>query len=190
MVLRRKRVAPRLVASSWDGRLVAYNRSENNSDEATMHLSSTSTTGRSPDRRDPGHEVRHRASWTPAGDGFYYVRLPVDPSPDRRAPRIRRVRFHSSAPTRRRTSPAREDGRPDQVPRRLGVEGRALALLGDRARVELERSVLPRPRRTQRTRAEWTVARGGKDAQYSRHRVPRMLLRRDERRAPKWRVFP
>ncbi len=64
---------------SWDGKRIAYNRSENNSDETTMHLLDIDSGKESAIDVIPGAKYAY-ASWTPKGDGFYYVHLPVDPT--------------------------------------------------------------------------------------------------------------
>jgi prolyl oligopeptidase len=62
---------------SWDGKRVAYGVSEHNSDEATMHVMDIDAGKASTIDVIPGAKYA-RASWTPRGDGFYYIRLPVD----------------------------------------------------------------------------------------------------------------
>ncbi|MGO8994348.1 MAG: prolyl oligopeptidase family serine peptidase [Polyangiaceae bacterium] len=62
---------------SWDGKRVAYDVSENNSDQATMHLMEVDSAKVSTVDVIPGARYAH-ASWTPKGDAFYYTRLPVD----------------------------------------------------------------------------------------------------------------
>lgn len=64
---------------SWDGKTVAYTVKPNNSDEATLHVMDVATGKKSERDVIPGARYAH-PSWTPKGDGFYYVRLPVDPS--------------------------------------------------------------------------------------------------------------
>ena len=67
------------VFPSRDGRLVAYKLSENNADEATMYLMDVST-GKVSDVDTIEGAKYASASWEPGGTGFYYVRLPIDPS--------------------------------------------------------------------------------------------------------------
>jgi prolyl oligopeptidase len=79
---------------SWDGKRIAYKRSENNSDEATMYVMEVDTGKVSTVDVIPGAKYAY-ASWLPTNDGFYYTRLPVDPSiPVDARPGYREVRFH------------------------------------------------------------------------------------------------
>ena len=79
---------------SWDGKRVAYTVSENNSDEATMHVMDIDTGKVSTIDVIPGAKYA-QASWTPRGDGFYYVKVPVDPSiPVDARPGWADLRFH------------------------------------------------------------------------------------------------
>jgi prolyl oligopeptidase len=89
---------------SWDGSRVAYTVSENNSDEATLYVRDVASGALSTVDVIPGANYAH-ASWTPSGDGFYYVRLPVDPSIEVHArPGYSELRFH-----RLGTSPADDE---------------------------------------------------------------------------------
>lgn len=79
---------------SWDGQRVAYQVRKNNSDEATLHVIDVASGKRSEVDVIEGAKYAS-ASWTPAGDGFYYVWLPTDPKisvADR--PGYAEVRFH------------------------------------------------------------------------------------------------
>lgn len=68
-------VSIRSVAASFDGKWVAYKKSENNSDEATMHVMDVATGKVSEiDRIDNAKYAW--AEWEPKGTGFYYVSLP------------------------------------------------------------------------------------------------------------------
>lgn len=79
---------------SWDGRNVAYKVQKNNSDEATIHVMDVASGKRSEVDVIEGGKYAH-ASWTPSGDGFYYVWLPTDPSiPVADRPGYAEVRFH------------------------------------------------------------------------------------------------
>ena len=67
------------VTPSYDGRLVAYKLSENNADEATLYLMEVAT-GKVL-KKDTIKGAKYASpSWDPKGDGFYYTRLPLDPS--------------------------------------------------------------------------------------------------------------
>jgi prolyl oligopeptidase len=82
-------------SASWDGKHLAYSVSENNSDEATMHVIEVATGKVSTVDVIPGAKYAH-ASWTPKGDGFYYTRLPVDPKiPVDARPGFAEVYFHT-----------------------------------------------------------------------------------------------
>ena len=79
---------------SWDGKRVAYKIQQNNSDEATMYVFDVATGKRSDIDVIEGAKYAS-ASWTPSGDGFYYIWLPTDPKinvADR--PGYAEVRFH------------------------------------------------------------------------------------------------
>ncbi|WP_438016539.1 prolyl oligopeptidase family serine peptidase [Sorangium sp. So ce315] len=79
---------------SWDGKNVAYKVQKNNSDEATIHVMDVASGKRSEVDVIEGGKYAH-ASWTPSGDGFYYVWLPTDPSiPVADRPGYAEVRFH------------------------------------------------------------------------------------------------
>ncbi len=81
------------VFPSPDGRVVAYRVNVNNADSATLRIREVEG-GR--DLGDTIDDARYAApSWTPAGDGFYYVWLPRDPSiPPSYLPGRAEVRFH------------------------------------------------------------------------------------------------
>jgi prolyl oligopeptidase len=59
---------------SYDGKLVAYNKSENNADEAVMYLRDVDS-GKDLSDVIPGTKYSG-ASWTPDGKGFYYTWVP------------------------------------------------------------------------------------------------------------------
>jgi prolyl oligopeptidase len=75
-------VSIKAVTISYDGRSAVYERSQNNSDLAELHVMSVDTGEEFEIDRIPG--VRYSpVSWTPANDGFYYTRLPIDDAIDR-----------------------------------------------------------------------------------------------------------
>ena len=79
---------------SWDGRWVAYKLSENNADEATMYVMDVAT-GKKSDVDVIAGAKYASASWDEKGTGFYYTRLPVDPSiPTAERPGHMQVMFH------------------------------------------------------------------------------------------------
>lgn len=79
---------------SRDGKLVAYSLSKNNSDAATLHLRDVDRGVDLPRDVIPGAKYAH-PSWTPDGAGFFYTRLPTDPSiPPALLPGRAEVRFH------------------------------------------------------------------------------------------------
>jgi len=82
------------VSIDWTGERVAYKLSENAADEATLYVMDVAT-GKVSDRDTiKGARYAH-ASWTPKGDGFYYTRLPVDPTiPKSELPGHAAVYFH------------------------------------------------------------------------------------------------
>ena len=79
---------------SPDGARMAYSLSQNNADEATLHVMDVESGAESAIDRIPRARYAY-PSWTPAGDGFYYSGLPDDPSipPDQLAGHAD-VRFH------------------------------------------------------------------------------------------------
>jgi prolyl oligopeptidase len=81
--------------ATWDGKTVAYKTKNNNSDEATMFVMDVASGHKSEIDVIEGAKYA-AASWTPKGDGFYYVRLPVDPSiPPAERPGYAEIRFHT-----------------------------------------------------------------------------------------------
>jgi len=81
---------------SWDGKLVAYKRNENNSDEATLYVMAVDTGDVSAIDTIAGAKYAD-ASWTPANDGFYYTWLPTAEDTSISAsdrPGYAEVRFH------------------------------------------------------------------------------------------------
>ena len=79
---------------SWDGKHVAYNRTEHNSDEAVMHVLDVAS-GKELADVIPGTKYGG-ASWTPDGKAFYYVWLPEpsDQVPIADRPGFAELRFH------------------------------------------------------------------------------------------------
>jgi prolyl oligopeptidase len=79
---------------SWDGRTVAFQVKENNSDEAVLELVDVATGKRSTADRIEGAKYA-QPSWTPDSTGFYYTWLPTDPKiPAADRPGHAEVRFH------------------------------------------------------------------------------------------------
>jgi prolyl oligopeptidase len=79
---------------TWDGKRVAYRKSQNNSDESTMYVMDVAT-GKDSDIDVIEGAKYATASWTPRGDGFYYTWLPTDPKiPTADRPGFAEVRFH------------------------------------------------------------------------------------------------
>ncbi len=83
------------VVPSPEGTYVAYNRKENNADEAIMHVRTVATGKDLPGERIEGAKYAH-AVWLPDETGFYYTWLPTDPSiaVDQR-PGHSEIRFHA-----------------------------------------------------------------------------------------------
>lgn len=80
---------------SWDGTRVAYSVKENNADEATLYVMDVETGAVSD--IDVIDGIKYGVpSWTPEGDGFYYVYLPTDSSiPVAERPGWAEVRYHA-----------------------------------------------------------------------------------------------
>ena len=82
------------VSFTYDGSKVAYKLSENNADESTMYVMDVATKVVSDIDVIPGAKYAS-ASWTPAGEGFYYTWLPVDDAiPAKERPGYAEIRFH------------------------------------------------------------------------------------------------
>jgi prolyl oligopeptidase len=80
---------------SWDGKHVAYNKSEHNADETTMYVLDVAT-GKLLTDQIAGTKYSG-ASWTPDGKGFYYtwVPEPSDQVPVADRPGFAEIRFHA-----------------------------------------------------------------------------------------------
>ena len=82
------------ISVSWDGKQVAYALRSNGSDEATLYVMEVASGKTSTIDVIPGAKYAS-PSWTPSSDGFYYTRLPVDPTiPIADLPGWSEVRFH------------------------------------------------------------------------------------------------
>ena len=82
------------VFPSLDGRLIAYKLAANNKDEATLHVMDVATGTSSDIDVIPGAKYA-QPSWEPKGTGFYYTRLPSDPSiPTDKLPGEAAIHFH------------------------------------------------------------------------------------------------
>ena len=78
-----------------DGKTVAYTVHQNNADDATLYVMDVATGKKSAVDVIEGARYAH-PSWTPKGDGFYYVWIPTDPKlkePDR--PGLAEIRYHA-----------------------------------------------------------------------------------------------
>ena len=79
---------------SWDGRAVAFQVKENNSDEAVLQLVEVESGKWSEVDRIDGAKYAE-PSWTPDSTGFYYTWLPTDPKiPTADRPGYAEVRYH------------------------------------------------------------------------------------------------
>jgi prolyl oligopeptidase len=80
---------------SWDGKKVAYNVRENNSDEATLHVMDVATGKVSEVDVIEGTKYA-QAQWNKQSDGFYYTGLPVGVElPAAERPGYAEMRFHA-----------------------------------------------------------------------------------------------
>ena len=78
-----------------DGSKVAFQRSENNSDEAELRVTDVATQEVSKIDVIAGAKYAS-VSWTPDGKGFYYEWLPTDPSiPEDQRPGYTEIRYHA-----------------------------------------------------------------------------------------------
>ncbi len=79
---------------SYDGKTLAFAIRRNNSDEATLHVRDVASGAESKGDEIEGAKYAE-PSWTPEGDGFYYVYLPTDPKiPVDARPGYAEARFH------------------------------------------------------------------------------------------------
>jgi prolyl oligopeptidase len=174
---------------SWDGSMVAYNRSERNSDEATLHVLHVATGAESPIDVIPGTKYAY-PSWTPTGDGFYYVRLPVDPAiPTDTRPGYAEVRFH-----RLGTDPAGDvlirerTGDPSTfLSGSVSKDGRWL--LAEVSHGWSSNDVHFRDLDDPKQAETWTPLAEGKDALYGALPFRGKFYVATNEGAPKWRVF-
>jgi prolyl oligopeptidase len=82
------------VFPSYDGKWIAYKLSKNNKDEATLHLMDVATGKVSAVDVIEGAKYAE-PSWDPKATGFYYTRLPTDPTiPIDKLPGEQAVYFH------------------------------------------------------------------------------------------------
>jgi prolyl oligopeptidase len=84
---------------SPNGRTVAYQLKKNNSDEAVLHIRDVSSGEERLNEEIPGANFAD-VSWSPDGQGFYYMGLPTDPKmpeSDRVANAV--IRFHTLGTT-------------------------------------------------------------------------------------------
>ena len=172
---------------SWDGKRVAYGVSENNSDEATMHVLDIDTGKVSTVDVIPGAKYAH-ASWTPKGDGFYYVRLPVDAAiPTDKRPGYSELHFHKVG-----MDPAKDElvhertGDPTTFLQGWGSKsGRWLfskIYRGTRSEDLFFRD-LTKPAKT------WTALAQGLDAKFGVEEYKGKFYVTTNDGAPKWRIF-
>jgi prolyl oligopeptidase len=172
---------------SWDGKRVAYTVSENNSDEATMHVMEVASGKVSTVDVIPGAKYSY-ASWTPKGDGFYYTRLPVDPKiPTDQRPGYAEVRFHSIG-TDPATDPLVREKTGDPatfVGGWISKDGRFLFSQVSHGWSSNDAWFRDMTKKS----TEWTPISVGKDAQYNPMSFKGRLYVATNEGAPKWRVF-
>jgi len=90
---------------SLDGKSVKYTLHKNNADYGTLHVMNVAT--RKVSTVDVIDGVRSAGSWTPKGDGFYYVYFPADvPAAERLGEGV--VRFHKLGTDPRKDTVVRE----------------------------------------------------------------------------------
>jgi prolyl oligopeptidase len=172
---------------SRDGKRVAYKVAEHNSDESIMHVMDVETGKISTTDVIVGVKYAH-ASWTPKGDGFYYVSLPVDPSiPVDKRPGYAEVRYHKLGADPSKDEVVHEKtGDPTTfINGWVSKDGRWLF-------TEIERGTrstdvyfrdLSKPQKT------WTPLAEGLDAQFEVDVYRNKFYVKTNDGAPKWRVF-
>jgi prolyl oligopeptidase len=174
---------------SWDGKRVAYTVSENNADEATMHVADVATGQVSKVDVIPGARYA-TAAWTGKGNGFYYTRLPVDASiPADQRPGYAEVRYHALG-----ADPAKDElvhektGDPTTFSgTATSKDGRWLFYFvshGPRALDVFFRD-LTRPAQEK----TWTPLAVGRDAQFDVNDYKGKFYVRTNENAPHWSIF-
>ncbi len=127
---------------SWDGTKVAFQQKANNSDEATLYVLDVATGARSATDVIEGAKYA-QPSWTPTGDGFYYVWLPTDPAiPTDTRPGFADLRFHKLGTDPKSDALVKEKTDADRAKNRrvefVGVEPGAVAKPGEVKQVETQ----------------------------------------------------
>ena len=168
------------------GTLVAYALHLNNSDEAVLRLREVAT-GKDLDDRIEGANYAE-PSWTPEGDGFYYVWLPTDKSiTEADRPGRQEVRFHKLGAPAAQDTVVREaigDARESYGPR-LSKDGRWL--LNDVQHGWTANDVWLRDART--PGAPWVQVVAGRASHYDAAVYRDRLYLRTDEGAPRGRVL-
>jgi len=172
---------------SWDGRKVAYGVKRNNSDESTISVLDVAT-GKKSDVDDIEGGKYAQPSWTPSGDGFYYVWLPPpDAVPIADRPGFAEVRFHKLGTDPKTDRVVRErTGDPKTfLDADLSKDGRWLLLTTEHgwSHTDLEIMDLRTPK------PAWKPIVTGRDAIYSAQVDKNRIFVRTNEGAPKYRVF-
>ena len=169
---------------SWDGKRVAYSVSENNSDEATMHVMDVESLGKvSTNDVIEGAKYAH-ASWTPRGTASITPSFRWIPRSRRTSARAtRRCASTSWGPSRRRTSSftRRRVTRRRSSAEASSKDGRWL--IATRSRAALRSDDVYFRDLTKPTKA-WTPLVEGSTRSSRWSVVQGDLLRHDERRGP------
>jgi prolyl oligopeptidase len=172
---------------TYDGKRVAYTVKENNADEATLYVVDVATNKKSAVDVIPGTGFSN-ISWTPAGDGFYYERLPpVSTPPDPNRTAHKDVRFHKLG-----TDPAKDPIVHAETGDATKQIGSALSRDGRWLIVEIDNGWTSNDVYVQDLRAKtptWQTLIEGKDALYSVSVDRGRFFVQTNEGAPNYRVF-
>jgi prolyl oligopeptidase len=173
---------------SWDGRKVAYAIKRNNSDEATLQVMDVAS-GKKSDVDVIDGAKYAGPSWTPAGDGFYYVWLPPpDAVPTADRPGYAEVRFHKLGTDPKKDQLVRErTGDPKTfLNADLSKNGRWLVLTTEHGWSRTDVEVMDLHASGKR---QWKPLVTGRDAIYEAEVDGDRFFVRTNEGAPKYRVF-
>ncbi|MBW2524360.1 MAG: S9 family peptidase [Deltaproteobacteria bacterium] len=174
---------------SWDGKTVAYRKSENNSDEATLYVKDVATSVHSAIDTIAGAKYAH-PSWTPDSRSFYYTWLPTDPAiPARDRPGYAEVRHHRLGQDPTRDGVVRERTKDPSLFLDAGVsrDGRFLLLNVHHGWSASDAYVMDL--REPAARRSWRPLATGMKAHYYPYAHRGRLYVHSDEGAPRYRVF-
>jgi prolyl oligopeptidase len=172
---------------SWDGRRVVYGVKRNNSDETTLYVMDVATGKKSDIDVIDGAKYAD-PSWTPAGDGFYYVWLPPpDAVPTADRPGYAEVRFHKLGTDPKKDRVVRErTGDPKTfLNADLSKDGRWLVLTTEHGWSRTDLEVMD----VRAAQPSWKPLMTGRDAIYFATVDRDRFFVRTNEGAPRYRIF-